>query len=303
MWKSKCPTYIYYLASEKKATADPIIFKNKFLEVKEKYYTHEEIFTDGSKDGEKVASAAVLDGELYQFRLPNNCSIFSAELKAIDLALNHIEQDAYWRYIIYTDSLSVMQALEGEKTDNPLVSLQEKLSRLCERADIVFCWLPSHIGILGNEEADKAAKDALLLEVLPFKVPFSDCKPLINSFIHDVWQRSWNDPSNQENKLFAVKPNISEWLPVKRREEIILANLSIGHTHMTHSCLLKGEELLECIPCNTTLSVKHLLVECTDLAPYRDKYFHAHSLKTLFDTVKLESLFDFLKEVNLFKRI
>ena len=163
LWTSKCPTYNYYLASEKKATTDPIIFKNKFLEVKEKYYTHDKIFTDGSKDGEKVASAAVLDGELYQFRLPNNSSIFSAELKAVDLALNHIEQDAYWRYIIYTDSLSVRQALEGEKTDNPLiVSLLEKLSRLCERADIVFCWLPSHIGIRGNEEADKAAKNAFI---------------------------------------------------------------------------------------------------------------------------------------------
>ena len=304
LWTFKSPTYLYNLASDKKAITDPIVFKTKFLEIKEQYYTHEEIYTDGSKDGEKVASAAILDGELYQFRLPNNASIFSAELKAIDLALSHIEQDAYWRYIIFTDSLSVMQALEGEKTDNPLVvGLLGKLSALCERADIVFCWLPSHIGIAGNEEADKAAKDALLIEVLPFKVPFSDFKPLINSFIQDVWQRSWNDPSNQENKLFAIKPSMGEWLPgfrSNRREEVVLARLRIGHTHMTHSYLLKGEELPECIPCNTTLSVKHLLIECTDLAPYRDQYFHADSLKTLFDTVKLESLFDFLKEVNLF---
>ena len=96
------------------------------------------------KIGKKVASAAILDGELYQFRLPNNFSIFSAELKAIDLALNHIVQD--WRYFIFTDSLSLMQALEGEKTDNLLVvGLLGKLSGLCERADIVFCWLPSHI--------------------------------------------------------------------------------------------------------------------------------------------------------------
>ena len=80
-----------------------MIFKTKFLEVKEQFYTHEEIYTDGSKDGGKFASAAILDGELYQFRLPNNFSIFSAELKAINLALNHIEQDAYWRYIIHTD--------------------------------------------------------------------------------------------------------------------------------------------------------------------------------------------------------
>ena len=106
LWTCKCPTYNYYLASDKKATTDPMIFKNKLLEVKEQYYTHEEIYTDGSKDGDKVASATILDCEFYQFRLPNNSSVFSAELKAIDLALNHIEQDAYWRYIIYTDSLS-----------------------------------------------------------------------------------------------------------------------------------------------------------------------------------------------------
>ena len=210
-----------------------MIFKNKFLEVKAQYYTHLEIYTDGSKDGEKVASAATLDGELYQFRLPNNSSIFSAEHKAIDLALNYIEQDAYWRYIIYTDSLSVMQALEGEKTDNPLiVSLLEKLSKLCDRADIVFCWLPSHVGISGNEETDKAAKDALSLEVLSFKVPFSDFKPLINNFIKNVWQQSWSDPANQNNKQFTIKPGLGEWLPglrTNRREEIILARLRIGH--------------------------------------------------------------------------
>ena len=85
LWTSKSPTYNYYLTSDKKAITNRIIFKNKFLKVKEQFYTHEEIYTDGSKDGEKVASAAILDGELYQFCLPNNSSIFSTELKAIDL--------------------------------------------------------------------------------------------------------------------------------------------------------------------------------------------------------------------------
>ena len=98
-----------------------MIFKHNLLEVKKQYYTNEEIYTDGSKDGGKVASAAILDCVLYHFRLPDNSSIFSAELRAIDLALNHIEQDAYWRYIIYTNALSAMKALEGEKTDNPLI--------------------------------------------------------------------------------------------------------------------------------------------------------------------------------------
>ena len=306
LWTSKSPTYLYNLSSDKKAITDPVVFKTKFLEVKEQYYTHEEIYTDGSKDGEKVASAAILDGELYQFRLLNNSSIFSAELKAIDLALSHIEQDAYWRYIIYTDSLSAMQALEGEKTDNPLiVSRLEKLSRSCIRADIVFCWLPSHIGINGTEEADKAAKDALSQEILHFKVPFSDFKPLINSFIRNVWQQSWSDPANQNNKLFTTKPSLGEWLPglrTNRREEINLARLCIGHTYVTHSYLLKGEEP-QYIACNESLTVKHILVDCVDHAPTRQKYFDVDSMATLFNTVKLEFVFDFLKEVNLYKKI
>ena len=180
------------------------------------------------------------------------------------------------------------------------------MSRLCERADIVFCWLPSHIGISGNEEADKAAKDALSLEILPYRVPFNDFKPLINNFIKNVWQQSWSDPANQTNKLFTIKPGLGEWLPglrTNRREEIILARLRIGHSHITHSYLLKGEEEPQCIPCNAPLTVNHIFVDCVDLAPTRQRYFHVDNLTTLFDTVKFESVFDFLKEVHLYKKI
>ena len=200
-----------------------------------------------------------------------------------------------------------MQALEGEKTDNPfIVNLLEKLSRLCERADIVFCWLPSHVGISGNEEADKAAKDALSLDILPSKVPFNDFKPLINNFKQNMWQQSWSDPANQNNKLVNIKPGRGEWLPglrTNRREEIILARLRIGHSYITYSYLPKGEEELQCIPCNALLTIKHILVDCVDLAPIRQRFFHVDSLTTLFDTVKFESVFDFLKEIQLYKKI
>ena len=104
-------------------------------------------------------------------------------------------------------------SVKGEKTDNPLiVSLLKKMSRLCERADMVFCWLPRHVGISGNEEADKAAKDALSLDSLPFKVPFNYFKPLINNFIQNVWQQSCSDPAILNNKLFNIKPGLGEWL-------------------------------------------------------------------------------------------
>ena len=88
------------------------------------------------------------------------------------------------RGALYTDSLSAMQALESENTNNLLiVSLLEGLSGLCLRVDLVFCWLPSHIGVKCNRQAIKATKDASLPKFVPLKVPFNIFKPLSNDFI------------------------------------------------------------------------------------------------------------------------
>ena len=104
LWTVNSPTYIYDLASDKKASTSPIVFQTKYREIKNTYYNFERIYTDGSKDGKRVAAAAVPDGDIITFRLPDNASIFSAELKAIQLALDHIEIEHYFRYIIFTDS-------------------------------------------------------------------------------------------------------------------------------------------------------------------------------------------------------
>ena len=45
------------------------------------------IYTDGSKDGDRVASAAVFGQQVYSARIPSANSIFSAEANAILLAL------------------------------------------------------------------------------------------------------------------------------------------------------------------------------------------------------------------------
>ena len=57
------------------------------MEIKNTYYNFERINTDGSKDGKRAAAAADPDGDVITFRLLDNCSIFSAELKAIQKML------------------------------------------------------------------------------------------------------------------------------------------------------------------------------------------------------------------------
>ena len=45
---------------------------------------------------------------------------------------------------------------------------------------------------------------------------------------------------------------------ISRKEEIILSRLRTGHSHITHSYLLKKEEAPYCIPCQKPYTIKHI---------------------------------------------
>ena len=63
-------------------------------------------------------------------------------------------------------------------------------------------WIPSHIGIQGNEMVDKQAKTSLSLEPTSFKISFSNFKPSVIKYILDQWQTSWNNSIG--NKLLEI---------------------------------------------------------------------------------------------------
>ena len=179
-----------------------------------------------------------------------------------------------------------------------------KHNELAELNSIVFCWLRSHVGIKGNEKADIAAKSALTLNISDLKIPFTDFKPFINTFLHNKWQMSWN--AAMFNKLHSIKPSLGEWQPnyrTDRKEEVTLTLLRIGHTFITHAFLLKDEDWPMCIPCQEPFSVKHVLLDCTDLRFIRSRFYRVSSLKELFDTVEPVRIFSFLKEIGLYNKI
>ena len=43
--------------------------------------------------------------------------------------------------------------------DNPLIPFQKLHYLSCAHKTVHLCWIPSHIGIRGNEDADMAVKD------------------------------------------------------------------------------------------------------------------------------------------------
>ena len=113
-------------------------------------------------------------------RLPDSASVFTAEVWAIIKALEQIKISTASKYIVFTDSLSCLQALHHMKLEHPLIGM---VIRKCvflniAKKDIVFCWVPSHTGIKGNEKADSAAKSALDLPRAKVGVPYNDFKTL-----------------------------------------------------------------------------------------------------------------------------
>ena len=95
--------------------------------------------------------------------------------------------------VVYSDSKSSLQAIEGEDTENPFIChIMNLLWSLSDKGTRVrFCWVPSHCGIDGNKRVDQLAKETLDQDIDPLaSVHYTDMKPLVNSSF-----RSWFKPS------------------------------------------------------------------------------------------------------------
>ena len=100
--------------------------------------------------------------------------------------------------------------------------------------NIVLCWIPSHVGIPGNEKADAAAKSALSLSITPMKLPATDMLPRVMKLISEEWQEIWDCCA--DNKLRAVD-GYTRKTSLSRHDCVLINRLRLIHTRLTHSYL------------------------------------------------------------------
>ena len=305
-WDSATPIVDLTLTEPSKSQQSPEELRYRALQHIAAYRGYEAIYTDGSKSSDGVGCAFVCRGTTHKLSLPGNASIFTAELVAIKDALLFIESNDVPRHVVFSDSLSSLQALKGFYPTHAFI--QDILTLLASlnsaSKEVVLCWVPSHVNIAGNEKADQAARSAAS-DPPPrrFQLPASDFKSLISLCVRREWQRSWD--LTRGNKLKMLKPKIGPWQSSHRKsrgEEVSLCRLRIGHTYATHRYLLCGEERPHCPRCAEVLTVRHVIESCRHLHDERLRFLGSGTL-TLQDILgdnscRISDLFRFLSSVQ-----
>ena len=133
---------------------------------------------------------------------------------------------------------------------------------------------------------------------------YSDIKPCIVKYILRRWQDSWGQQI--QNKLHEMHSLVGKTpcsYGQNRKEQVVLTRCRIGHIRLTHSYLLNNEERPECILCNYNCSLRHVLIDCVDVADVRQTFYNAMSLSNLLTKSQATQFCIFKRNWFIYKNI
>ena len=294
----------------KKETPAPLM-KAIFMDHLENEHQNQlNVFTDGSKDENGVGFAVVSERATISGKLQDLATVFSAELTAILEAINHVHDSEYAQANIITDSRSSIQAIMNIQPRNPIVQNIHDAIKSSQKS-FNLCWVPSHVGVDGNEQADRLARASTSSEAIShWTVSRGDLRTAVKATAKRQWKESWR--SLQDNKLREITDSIST-LPnsscPNRMWERALVRLRSGHSRLTHGHIMTRDQPPTCQDCeDSPLTIKHLLVECPLHRSKRLIHFGSTNV-TLSQILKDRDtsfggpLFRYLDEVNILHQL
>ncbi|XP_071579351.1 uncharacterized protein [Temnothorax nylanderi] len=277
---------------KKKGTTDRQLMEK----VKEKYNLEERytvIYTDGSKkkNGKSLGASVVIEEQelAYNISIPKNCSTFTAEAIAIKATMEIMENEAENRpkdIVILTDAKAVLQALKNNHLNvykNKYINeIRERHFRLIKvkMKRIIYIWIPAHIGIVGNEMADKLAKEATEEEEdETIEVPLLDFR---QEFRREIWNKTQDSLIKDAKykgiyyfKNFYNRKRKKPWFHKMNEERyfITLINrLRSNHFNVNESLARKGYiEDARCECGNECESIDHIIWRCNKYDEERER--------------------------------
>jgi len=193
-----------------------------------------------------------------------------------NLSLILIESTSHLAAIIFSDSRSVLDALSSslfKSCNNYLIPLiRDKYSLVQGGISIRFAWIPSHLGIPGNERVDSFAKQAALFGRKPkFKVPFPDFFSRSQRSLRDR-SRAFLDNAFLTKgvyyftNFFQSPPPLKPWfshLPISREQAITVTRLRSNHYNLNYSLYRKNIVASSACECgDPRQDINHVIFRC-----------------------------------------
>jgi len=293
--------------------------------IENKYFGYVQVYTDAS---ESLSSNNGVSFIVPEFnikkckRISDDVSVFTGEIMGIILALSWIEEVRPLRSLICSDSSSSLYSIKNNQSNSRpdlLLEIQLILFRIQAMGLIViFTWVPSHIGVIGNELADRYAKQASKNSYIEILIPFSkeEIKSIIKQKVKERWQKQWEE-ERTGRWLYSIqrKVGVMRGTGRSRKEENIISRLRFGHTGLNSTLFIMGRHpSRNCEFCFEEETVEHVLLLCPKYSEERKKLEYrllknklqlkiSDMLGYCSSSEYLRYLISFLKKTKLIERI
>ena len=295
-WECQSANIVIDRPPYKKSDMAPYELKPKYQaaieeSIKSEDYT-DQLYCDGSLSNEtgRAGAAVTLMNEGHfdprfdtMVRLQDWSSSTQAELMAILLALKHINRRCN-NALIISDSISALQSLKNSK-DSSNEKLVNEIKRKLKKAylkdiKVKFIWVPSHVGIPGNERADTLAKEAAVKDTVDYNLGLSlkQIKTRIREMqtvelsrrrqLEQVSSRSieyYNKVAKEATYTYGKKGN-------SRYKELVNARIRLGYRYTWQVMGATDDNPSHCKICseNDGHNLHHYIMACPHLQEYRN---------------------------------
>ena len=186
------------------------------------------------------------------------------------------DKDKVKDIVIFTDSLSALQALESGEMGNQEIS---KLIIACDylmnrhSINVTLQWIPGHTGIKGNEEADVLAKRGTGQPQPEVPVTYDTVCKMIRSNLKEEWLNDWtNNSTGRALYEHMNAPRPKDPINTLRRDvQALIFRLRTKHIPLNnHLNRIKKDHPSQCPLCRApNETVEHHLFDCTQLMGLR----------------------------------